>query len=119
LDFVDVQAATEQAVTIEAYGARGMAMYSDRPMPHVKFTGVRVRRERPPVWGLHALHRSLAGFAKWVLEDQPFLIPAASSLPVLAAVEAIYRSAQDGQRAKVDRFQSTSDHQGVSGSLMS
>jgi predicted dehydrogenase len=97
-------AATEQAVKIEAYGSGGTAVYSNRPVPHVKFSGVSVRRERLPVWGLHALHRSLAGFAKWILEDQPFLIPAASSLPVLAAVEAIYRSSQEGQRIKLDHF---------------
>lgn len=97
-------AAKEQAVTIEAYGERGTAIYSDRPLPHVKFTQGSVHRERPPVWGLHALHRSLAGFAKWILEDQPFLIPATSSLPVLAAVEAIYRSAEDGQKTRVHRF---------------
>jgi predicted dehydrogenase len=97
-------AAVEQAVSIEAYGALGTAIYSDRPLPNVKFSGVKVLRERPPVWGVHALHRSLAGFAKWVLDERPFLIPAASTLPVLAAVETIYRSSRDGTKAEVDRF---------------
>jgi predicted dehydrogenase len=80
------------------YGERSTALYSNRWRSSVKFIGRQVRRERPPEWGLHALQRSLAGFAKWVLYDKPFLIPAASTLPVLAAVEAIYRSAKSGVR---------------------
>lgn len=95
-------AATEQAVTIEVYGERGTATYRDLPFPLVKFTGVKARRERPPEWGVHALQRSLAGFAKWVLDDKPFLIPAASAVPVLAAVDAIYRSSVSGSRVKVE-----------------
>lgn len=95
-------AATEQTVTIEVYGERGTATYRDLPFPLVKFTGVRARRERPPEWGVHALQRSLAGFAKWVLDDKPFIIPAASAIPVLAAVDAIYRSAKSGQRSRVE-----------------
>jgi predicted dehydrogenase len=95
-------AATEQAVTVEVYGERGTAVYRDLPLPSVRFLGVRVRKEHPPEWGVHALHRSLAGFANWILYDKPFLIPAASTLPVLAAVEAIYRSAKDGQKSTVE-----------------
>lgn len=95
-------AATEQAVKIEVYGSRGTAIYSDRPVPHTKFVGVRVRKERLPEWGVHALQRSLTGFAKWVLEEKPFLVPMSSTLPVLAAVDAIYRSARSGKREAVD-----------------
>jgi UDP-N-acetyl-2-amino-2-deoxyglucuronate dehydrogenase len=95
-------AAREQAVTIEVYGEKGTATYRDLPFPLVKFTGVNVRRERPPEWGVHALQRSLAGFAKWVLHDKPFLIPAASAVPVLAAADAIYRSAKAGNRIETN-----------------
>jgi predicted dehydrogenase len=95
-------AASEQAVTIEMYGEKGTAMYSDRPLPHTKFIKTKIRQEHPPEWGVHALQRSLAGFARWVLNDKPFLTPAASTLPVLAAVDAIYRSAQSGQRESVE-----------------
>jgi predicted dehydrogenase len=87
----------EQAQTIEVYGERGTARYSDRPLPHVRFKGTRVRKQRPPISGFHALQRSIEGFRSWVMEDMPYLIPAEQSLPVLAAVEAIYRSAQSGQ----------------------
>jgi len=95
-------AATEQTVTIEAYGGRGTAIYSDRPLPHVKFIGVKIKKESPPERGIHALQRSLAGFANWILDDKPFLIPAASTLPVLAAMDGIYRSAKEGRRSKVE-----------------
>ena len=57
-------AATEQKVTIEAYGERGTALYADRPLPHVKFVGVKIHKERPPEWGVHALQRSLTGIRK-------------------------------------------------------
>jgi len=95
-------AANGQAVTIEVYGEKGTALYKDLPLPSVKFVSVKVKKERPPEWGVHALQRSLAGFAKWILDDKPFLIPAASTLPVLAAVEGIYRSAKTGQRTNVE-----------------
>jgi len=91
-------AASEQAVTIEVYGERGTALYKDLPLLGVKFVGVKVRKERPPEWGLHALQRSLAGFANWVLADKPYLTPAHETLPVLAAVDGIYRSAGSGKR---------------------
>jgi len=96
-------AASEQAVTIEMYGEKGTAVYNDRPTPHVRFIGTRVHKEGPPVWGVHALQRSLAGFARWVLNDWPFLTPVASALPVLAAVDGIYRSAQSGKREMIIR----------------
>ena len=95
-------AATEQKVTIEAYGERGTAMYADRPRPYVKFIGTKVRKERPPEWGVHALQRSLAGFVNWILNDKPFLTPAASTISVLAAVDGIYRSARTGQRQRTE-----------------
>jgi predicted dehydrogenase len=105
-------AATEQKVTIEAYGEKGTAVYANNPLPHVKFIGAKVhkafpehsRRERPPEWGVHALQRSLAGFANWILNDKPFLTPAASTLPVLAAVDGIYRSALNGQKSNFERL---------------
>ena len=97
--------ATEQAVSIEAYGEKGTARYTDLPWPSIRFIGVNVRREPPPQRGVHALQRSLAGFAKWILDDKPFLVPARSTLPVLAAVDAVYRSAASGNRFKVEALQ--------------
>ena len=93
--------ATEQKVTIEAYGEKGTAIYANSPLPHVKFIGVKIQRERPPEWGVHALQRSLAGFANWILNDKPFLTPAGSTLPVLAAVDGIYRSARSNAKEKI------------------
>ena len=93
--------ATEQAAVIEVYGEKGTAIYKNLPYPSVEFIGIRVRKERPPEWGVHALQRSLAAFAKWILDDKPFLIPAASTIPVLAAVDGVYRSAQSGTRESI------------------
>jgi predicted dehydrogenase len=91
----------EQAQSIEVYGERGTARYSDRPLPHVRFKGVRVRKQRPPVSGFHALQRSIEGFRVWVMDAKPYLIPADQALPVLAAVEAIYTAARSGRRETV------------------
>jgi UDP-N-acetyl-2-amino-2-deoxyglucuronate dehydrogenase len=92
----------EQPLSIEVYGEHGTALYSDKPLPHVRFRGVRVRKDRPPVWGVHALQRSLEAFRRWVVEGKPYLTPARASLPALAAVEALYRSAKSGQREAVE-----------------
>jgi predicted dehydrogenase len=91
----------EQAVTIQVYGAKGTARYSNRPFPHVRFHGLRAKRARPPARGLHALQRSLGAFGAWVMQDRPYLTPAAQALPVLAAIEAAYRSAQSGKKESV------------------
>jgi UDP-N-acetyl-2-amino-2-deoxyglucuronate dehydrogenase len=91
----------EQAVTLELYGERGTALYSNRPVPHVRFRGLHVKRRRPPVWGVHALQRSLEGFRAWVMEGQPYLTPAQEALPVLAAVDALYRSSQSGRKETI------------------
>jgi predicted dehydrogenase len=92
----------EQALSIEVYGEKGTAVYSDRPLPRVRFRGLRVKKEKPPVWGLHALQRSLEGFRRWVMEGQPHLAPVESALPVLSVVEAFYRSAQSGRQEAVE-----------------
>ena len=94
-------AATEQSLSLEVYGESGTAIYHNLPIPSTKFIGVRVDKQRPPEWGVHALHRSLAACAKWVLEDKPYLTPAYESLPVLAAVDGIYRSAQSKTRIEI------------------
>ena len=97
-------ASPEQAMRIEVYGSRGTAIYSDRPLPHVRFRGLRVKRARAPHWGVHALQRSLEGFRAWLTEGVPYLIPAREALPVLAVVEAIYRSAQSGRVEAVESW---------------
>jgi predicted dehydrogenase len=94
-------AAREGAVSIEMYGQQGTAIYSNKPYPHVRFSGVSPRRERPPVRGVHALQRSLTGFARWALQNDPYLIPVEEALPTLAAVEAVYRSAQSNRMEEI------------------
>jgi predicted dehydrogenase len=94
-------ASSSQSVTIEMYGEQGSAFYKAEPFPRVRFKDVRVKKQRPPVWGVHAYQRSLAGFAKWVLEDKPFLIPAEETMAVLATIDGIYRSAKSGRREHI------------------
>lgn len=91
----------ERAIRIEICGERGTAVYSNQPLPHVRFKGIRIKRARPPVRGLHALQRSLEAFRAWVSEGQPYLVPASESLPVLATVSAMYKSAKTGQKEPV------------------
>lgn len=94
-------ASSEQPVTIEVYGQRGSAFYKDSPFPSVRFKDVRVRKKRPPTWGVHAYQRSLAGFANWVLKGEPYLTPIEETIPVMAAIDAIYRSAHSGKKEPV------------------
>jgi predicted dehydrogenase len=94
-------AAKEQPVSLEIYGERGLAIYSSNPWPRVKFIGINPKTKRPPHWGFHALHRSLQGFRNWVLQDETFLIPGEDALPALQVVEAIYQSAETGQRVEI------------------
>ncbi len=97
-------AATQPTVTIEIYGERGSGFYCDLPRPSVKFLGVKAHKQNPPVWGVHALQRSLAGFAEWIQDDKPYLTPAQEALPVLAAIDGVYRSAEGGQGADIDHL---------------
>ena len=95
-------AASEQKVTIDVYGSRATALYSGFSSPKVRFIGARPPRYQVPAKGIHALFRCIEGFRAWVMEDRPFLTPAAQSLPVLAAIEAVYKSAATGKTVDTD-----------------
>jgi len=92
----------EQALSIEIYGEKGTAIYTDKPLPKVKFRGVHVRGVKPPVRGIHALQRSLEGFRKWIMEDIPYLTPGTEAIPVLAAVHGIYKSSLSGHQESIE-----------------
>jgi predicted dehydrogenase len=96
-------AASEQKVTIDVYGSKATAVYSGFSSPGVRFTGAKPPRYQVPARGLHALFRSIEGFRAWVMEGSPFLTPATQSLPVLAAIEAVYRSAATGKTVDTDQ----------------
>ncbi len=93
----------ELPVSIELYGAKGTAVYKGPESPKVRFFGVKPKKERPPTRGLHALFRSIEGFRRWIMDDMEYLIPAQQSLPVLAAIQAIYKSSESGKKESVDR----------------
>ncbi|MFZ4615122.1 MAG: Gfo/Idh/MocA family protein [Rectinemataceae bacterium] len=91
-------AAREGRVSVEVYGERGSAVYTNKPWPRLVVWAPGLRASRAPLPGVHALQRSLAGFVGWVLTDRPYLVPASEALSVLAAVDGIYRSAASGKR---------------------
>jgi len=94
--------ASEQAVTIEVYGDKATAVYSNKPWPNVRFYGANIRRQTPHIWGgVHALQRSLEAFGLWVQTGEPHLCSARESLLVLSVVEGIYQSAKTGQKTLV------------------
>ncbi len=95
-------ATPEQAVMIELYGEKGTAIYTDKPRPQLVLRGVKAKRIPPPMFGLHALHRSIKGFRNWLQDGDPYLTPARAALPALAVVEAFYRSAKSGAREAVE-----------------
>ncbi len=95
-------ATPERPVTIEIYGNAGTGVYKGPDFPKVRFFGAKVKKEKPPVRGLHALFRSIEGFRRWVTGGTPYLIPAPLALRVLSVVEALYRSARTGRREAVD-----------------
>jgi predicted dehydrogenase len=64
-----------------------------------------VKVAKPPGRGLsnlHALFRSIEGFRRWVVDGERFLTPVEETLPVLSAIDALYRSAKSGKREPVD-----------------
>jgi predicted dehydrogenase len=94
-------AAVEGSVSIEVYGEKGTARYTNRPFPKVRFIGVKPPAFRLPRFGIHALQRSLIGFCDWVLAGTPYLTPIEQALPVLAVTDAIYQSAASGEKIKI------------------
>ena len=80
-------------VRITVYGERGRLTYRGPARARLQARGVRVRS--PVVLTeLHAYVASLAGFARWAAGGKPHRCPLRSAVPVLAAVDAIYRDAE-------------------------
>jgi len=95
-------AVPEQALSVEIYGSKGTGIYKGGLLPKASFKGVKVKKEMPPVKGVHALFASLEGFRQWITGTAPYLMPVETSLPVLAAVQALYRSSETGKKEPVD-----------------
>jgi len=95
-------AVPERRILMEIYGTGGTVLYEGPDFPKVRFLGTKVKKRRPPIRGLHALFRSIEGFRRWITGGEEYLTPAGSTLSVLAAVKALYRSAETGKREPVD-----------------
>jgi UDP-N-acetyl-2-amino-2-deoxyglucuronate dehydrogenase len=96
-------AATEQPVSMEVYGENGTGIYRKGAFSSLRYKGIRLRREGLPVRGVHAMHRSLDAYARWILDGEAYLTPASEAVPVLAAMDGIYRSAKSGIRESIER----------------
>lgn len=96
-------ASPERVPTIEVYGSRGTAIYEGYFFPKARFFRCKVKKEKPPVGGIHALAGSLEAFRRWVVGGQQYEMPIQKSLEVLATVEALYKAAESGQIEEVDR----------------
>ena len=97
-------ATPERAVSIEVYGSRGTAIWSGPHHPRLRVLGARIRTHRLPVRGAHSMARSLEAFRRWVALGEEPLTAAESTLPVLAAVRAIYAAAGTGHATEVPRL---------------
>ncbi|MBT3227186.1 MAG: Gfo/Idh/MocA family oxidoreductase [Deltaproteobacteria bacterium] len=96
-------ATPERCPTIEVYGSKGTGIYKGHFFPKVTFLGPKLKKEKPPVGGLHAMVGSLEGFRRWIAGEMPYEMPIQNSLEVLATVEALYRAAESGQPESVDQ----------------
>jgi predicted dehydrogenase len=100
-------ATPERAVTIEVFGSRATAVWTGPARSRLRVYGTRARAAAdrlPPVRGVHPAARSLEAFRRWVIDGEKPLHEAASTLPVLAAVTAIYASAREGRRIDVPQL---------------
>lgn len=93
----------QRPASVELYGTVGTGIYRDALSGKLRFFGTRPRRRQPPAKGLHALFRSLEGFRRWVIYDEPYMTPVEEALPVLAVIRGLYTSAKTGTRERVDR----------------
>jgi predicted dehydrogenase len=112
----------DRAVTVEVYGSRATAVWTGpgrsrlrvhgrrgptAPAPAAGAAAAGAPAPARPVRGVHPVARSLEAFRRWVVDGERPLHDAASTLPVLAAVTAIYASAREGRRIEIpqDRYQ--------------
>ncbi len=96
-------ASPEQPISIEIYGSKGTGIYRGSFLfPKVSFLGTKVKKAHPPVKGIHALFASIEGFRRWIVLDEPYLMPIEESLPVLATIEALYKSSETGNKETID-----------------
>jgi UDP-N-acetyl-2-amino-2-deoxyglucuronate dehydrogenase len=86
----------EQPVSVEVYAERGTLIYQTGLFPMLKSRGMRIKRARLPVRGVHALQRSLEAFRRYAQGGEPHLVTAGEALKALSAVDAMYRSARSG-----------------------
>ena len=92
----------EQKVTVEVYGEKCMSVYTTNCYySSLRFKGAKVKKDKFPVKGIHAISRCLEYYRRWVLYDEEFLNKAENSYNALAAILAVYKSARSGKKEPV------------------
>jgi len=92
----------ERCITMNVQGSKGTGQYQGSFFPKSKFKGIKLKKEKPPVGGLHAFVASIEAYRRWVAADETYLMPIQNSLAVLSVIEALYKSADSGKSEMVD-----------------
>ncbi len=90
-------------VRIAVYGSLGSVIYSGPGSPRLRSYGVRLAVP-PALSELSGYVGAVRGFRRWVEQGEPFRCPAAEALPVLRAVDAVYRSASLGRTVRIEEM---------------
>ncbi|NSW51820.1 MAG: Gfo/Idh/MocA family oxidoreductase [Anaerolineae bacterium] len=86
--------------TITVYGERGILKYIASSLPSLRYTGIKPSRTFQPLTahGIHALARSLRAFQFWIQGGPPYFTSIQDAFPVMAVIDAIYRSSLSGKQ---------------------
>lgn len=115
--------AVEGSITIELYGERANAVCRTAPVGRLRVARTKgapaVARGAPngaglpalDVRGPHPFARSVEGFRRWADGGPAHLCPAREALPVLAVVEAIYKSAESGKVEEVEGWHRSAERE--------
>lgn len=96
----------QQSATITIYGEKGQGSFSATERPYFLSRGSRpTNRQIQLPFGVHPLARSLQGFRNWIEFGQPYLTPINTALPVMAVIDAIYRSARSDQTEEIKEYE--------------
>jgi predicted dehydrogenase len=87
-------------MTVAVYGKAGSAVFTASSPPRLRYRDVR-RGVRVPSTPLQPYRSSLAAFRDWIEGGRPYRCSGRDAVPVLSAVDGIYRSARSGQRVDI------------------
>jgi len=89
------------AMSVTVYGTLGSATYVASLIPRIHYHGIRARSSAPSTL-LQPYRASLAAFRDWLEGGVRYECTISDALPVLAAIDALYRSAESGRWENVE-----------------